>query len=119
LKPDYLEFDDLLILANRLDLGSVVDVGALDAATSRARSRVFAQDAYPSLELKAAALLHSLCRVPGLASGNERLAYAAASNFLRINGVRVTLARDEGLELSSGATDGRFDVQQIADVLTN
>ena len=116
---EYLECDDLLILANRLGLGSVIDVGALDAATARARSQVFAQDAYPSLELKAAALLHSLCRVPGLASGNKRLAYAAASNFLRINGAKVVLDRDEGLELASGAVDGRLDVRQIADVLTN
>ena len=116
---EYLDFDALLLLAYRFDLGPVSDIGALDAATARARSRVFAQDAYPSLELKAAALMHSICRVPGLEAGNEKLAVAAASSFLRLNGSSFTVPEDEAYDLTVGITDGRLDVRQIADVLTN
>ena len=116
---EHLEFDALLLLAYQFDLGPVSDIGALDGATARARSRVFAQDAYPSLELKAAALMHSLCRVPGLEAGNEKLAVVAASGFLRLNGSRFAVPEDEALDLTAGITDGRLDVRQIADVLTN
>jgi death-on-curing protein len=118
-KIDYLEYDDLVFLAKRHQLGQVSDVGALDAACARARSRVFGQDAYPSLELKAAALVHSLCRVPGLTSGNGHLAVSAGGTFLRINGARFDVPEDEAVELAVGVTEGRLDLHQIADVLTN
>jgi death-on-curing protein len=118
-KVEYLSFEDLLFMAKALGLGAVKDVGALDAATARARSRVFGQDAYPSLELKAAALMHSICRVQGLVAGNESLALVAASDFLGSNGSRFVVPHDVALDLTAGITEGRLDVPQIADVLTN
>ncbi len=61
---DYLDLDDLLDIAREaVGPDAVVgDYGLLESALARPRTSVFGQDAYPSLHLKAAALLHSLAR---------------------------------------------------------
>ena len=68
--------EDLLGLVRALGAGPVRDVGLLDAACARPRSTVFGQDAYASLEHKAAALLHSSVRNHALVDGNKRLGLA-------------------------------------------
>ena len=71
---EYLNLEDLLKLFRTLEVGPVRDVSLLDSAAARPRSSAFGEDAYPSLELKAAALLHSVARNHALADGNKRLA---------------------------------------------
>jgi death on curing protein len=55
---------------------------------------VLGQDAYPDLETKAAAVLHSLARNRTLVDGNKRLAWLATYVFLAKNGV-VAVAASE------------------------
>lgn len=74
---EYLNLEDLLKLFRTLEVGPVRDVSLLDSAAARPRSSAFGEDAYPSLELKAAALLHSVARNHALADGNKRLAWLA------------------------------------------
>ena len=57
---EYLDLEDLLGLVRALGAGPVRDVGLLDSAAARPRSQAFGEDAYGTLPLKAAALLHSL-----------------------------------------------------------
>ena len=57
---EYLELEDILQLVRQLGVGPVRDLGLLDSAVARPRSSAFGEDAYSSLSLKAAALLHSL-----------------------------------------------------------
>jgi death-on-curing protein len=49
---------------------------------------VFGADAYPDLDAKAAALLHSLARNHALVDGNRRLALAAVLAFPVSTGAR-------------------------------
>lgn len=69
----------------------VRDVGLVESALARPRTTVFGEDAYPSLELKAAALLQSLATNHPLVDGNKRLAFACTSVFLTMNGAPLTL----------------------------
>jgi death-on-curing protein len=69
----------------------VRDVGLVESALARPRTTVFGQDAYPTLELKAAALLQWLATNHPLVDGNERLAFACTSVFLTMNGAPLTL----------------------------
>ncbi len=55
--------------------------GLLAAAAARRRITVFGEDAYPTVEDKAAALLHSLVSNHALVDGNKRLAWSAARIF--------------------------------------
>lgn len=111
---EYLTLEDLLELVRRLQAGPVRDVGLLDAAAARPRSSAFGTDAYPSLPLKAAALLHSIVRNHALVDGNKRLAWLATVVFAEINDQPVTLADDAAFDLVMRAAEGAIDVEQVA-----
>jgi len=112
---EYLTLEDLIGLVRRLEVGPVRDVGLLDAAVARPRSSVFGADAYPSIELKAAALLHSIVGNHALADGNKRLGWLATVVFLDFNGHAVHLDDDDAFDLVMAVADGRLDVKDIAE----
>ena len=75
----YLTLAELLYVAERT-LGhdyAVRDYGLLEAAVARPQATVFEKDAYPDLDGKAAALLHSVARNHALIDGDKRLALAS------------------------------------------
>ncbi len=111
---DYLDLEDLLDLTRRLGAGPVRDAGLLDAAAARPRTSLFGVDAYPTLELKAAALLHSITRNHGLIDGNKRLGLLATITFMRLNGGAFTLTQDEAFDLVMAVAEGSIDVPEIA-----
>ncbi len=112
--PVLLDLEDLLFLVRRLGVGPVRDLGALDAAAARVRSSAFGRDAYPSLEQKAAALLHSVVRNHPLVDGNTRLGWLAASVLLDLNGQPLTLGDDEAFDLVMAIAEGTLDVDAVA-----
>ena len=114
---EYLDVEDLLTLTTMLGAGPVRDVGLLDSAAARPRSSVFGEDAYPTIELKAAALVHSICRNHALVDGNKRLALVAVVTFLRLNGQPFTLSQDQAFDLIMRVAEGSADVPAIAEVL--
>jgi death-on-curing protein len=112
----FLDLDDLLHVARRT-LGDVEirDAGLLESAAARPRSTAFGEDAYPSIHLKAASLLHSIARTHPLADGNKRLALAATIAFYGLNGLRLTLSNDEAYDLVMAVAAGELDdVDSIA-----
>lgn len=111
---EYLSLEELLLLTRRLGAGPVRDPGLLDSAAARPQATVFGEDAYPTLPMKAAALLHSICSNHALVDGNKRLAWLAALAFLAINGLAIEMPDDEAFELVMGVADGSIDVEQIA-----
>ena len=82
----YLSLEDLLALVEDLQLGPVRDLGLLASAAHRPMTTLWGQDAYLTLEEKAAALLESLVRNHALVDGNKRLGWLATVVFLDING---------------------------------
>ena len=113
---NYLTLEDLLHTAARtLGAVEVRDAGLLESAVARPRTTVFGEDAYPTLETKAAALVHSLAKNHPLIDGNKRLALTGLIGFLGVNGRRLTLtnsaAYDLIIEIATGSLDG---VDEIA-----
>jgi len=116
----FLTLPELLRVAERAIEGDVVirDAGLLESALARPRTTVFGQDAYPDLETKAAALMHSLARNHPLVDGNKRLALTGVIAFLGVNGRRLTLSNDEAYELTMAVATGALDeVPEIAERL--
>ena len=116
----YLTLPELLHVAERtLGAGYAVrDYGLLEAARARPQATAFGKDAYPDLDTKAAALLHSVARNRALIEGNKRLALAAVISFYGLNGRRLTLTNDEAYDLVMSVAEGRLDtVDAIAAVL--
>lgn len=114
---EYLDLEDLLQLVRALDTGPVRDVGLLDSAAVRPRSSAFGADAYPTLPLKAAALLHSLARNHALVDGNKRLAWLGTVVFLDLNGRQPDLSDDGAFRLVLDVAEGTVDVAELADRL--
>jgi death-on-curing protein len=116
----YLTLPELLHVAERT-LGpeySVRDYGLLEAALARPQATAFGKDAYPDLDAKAAALLHSIARNHALIDGNKRLALAAVIAFYGLNGRRLTLTNDAAYHLVMSVASGQLDtVDAIAAVL--
>ena len=116
----YLTLPDLLHVARRTLGGDFVvrDYGLLDTAVARPRATAFGKDAYPTLDGKAAALVHSLARNHALVDGNKRLALAALIAFYGLNGRRLTLTNDAAYELIIDVATGQLDTaDDIAAVL--
>ena len=109
----YLTLPELLRVAERV-LGPDVkmrDIGLLEAALARPRTTAFGADAYPTLDEKAAALLHSLARNHAFVDGNKRLALSGLIAFYGVNGRRLALTNDAAYEfvvaIASGTTRHR------------
>ncbi len=113
----YLTLPELLHIAERAIGGEphVRDYGLLASAAARPQATAFGKDAYPGLDAKAAALLHSLARSHALVDGNKRLALAAVIAFYGVNGHRLTLTNDEAYDLVIDVATGHLDsVSDIA-----
>ena len=116
----FLTLPELLHVAERT-LGpgyAVRDYGLLEAALARPQATAFGKDAYPTLDAKAAALLHSLARNHALIDGNKRLALAALIAFYGLNGRRLTLTNDAAYDLVMNVASRQLDsADEIAAVL--
>ncbi|WP_228372768.1 type II toxin-antitoxin system death-on-curing family toxin [Demequina maris] len=112
---DYIELDELLEMVRVAGLGPVRDVGLLESALARPATTLMGADAYPTLDLKAAALLHSLVNNHALADGNKRLGWLATVVFVGFNGFRVRMSQGEAFDLVWAVADGTLDdVGEIA-----
>ena len=97
---EFLDLDDVLGLAQRL-LGQpppIRDVGLLVSAVARPQTTVGGSDAYPTVWLKAAALLQSIVDNHALVDGNKRLGWLATAVFREINGASVSAAPNDDVD---------------------
>ena len=94
--------------------------GLLGASLARPQATAFGKEAYPDLDAKAAALLHSVARNHALVDGDKRLALAAVIAFYGLNGRRLTLTNDEAYDLVISVAAGQLDdADAIAATLRN
>ncbi len=111
---EYLDLDDAIAIIRRLDIGQVRDLGLLDSAMSRPRSSAFGEEAYPTLALKAAALLHSLTNNHPLIDGDKRLAWLCTVVFCDLNGFAPSLEDDAAFDLVWDVASSPIELEQIA-----
>ncbi|GAA4699191.1 death on curing protein [Promicromonospora umidemergens] len=118
----YLTASELLWIAEQF-LGRTVEVrdpGLLDSAVTRPASSMMGVEAYPTIDLKAAALLDSTVNNHALIDGNKRLGLIAVATFYEVNGFYFDPPLDDVYELVMAVADGsQRDVAKIAEVLTS
>lgn len=116
----YLTLPELLH-AGRRYFGEDVpvrDAGLLESALARPQAGFLGVDVYPTLEEKAAALLHSIVRNHALVDGNKRLGLIALIAFRGVNGLRLTLTNDQAYDLVIRVSTGELeDVPEIAELI--
>ena len=107
----YLDLEDLLAAADAA-VGQripVRDIGLLQAAVARPQATAFGEDAYPTLDDKAAALLHSLVSGHPLADGNKRLGWVALRLFYLLNGENLHPDPQDAFDLIVAIANGNLD----------
>lgn len=117
----FLTLDELLWIAKRVVSPNVEvrDIGLLESAVRRPQASAFGTDAYPSIDNKAAALVHSLARNHPLVDGNKRLALGGLIAFYGLNGQRLTLTNDEAYDFIIAVASGELDeVEAISALLS-
>lgn len=79
---------------------------------------MFGDDLYPTVHLKAAAIVESLVCNHALIDGDKRLAFAAVVVFYRLNGWRLRLPhQDAAVDLVLGVAKSEVDLHRIARTL--
>lgn len=114
---EFLDLDDVIELARRLlgDPPPIRDAGLLGSAVARPQTTIGAEDAYPTIWLKAAALLQSIVSNHALIDGNKRIGWLATAVFLEINGASVATAANDGVyDLVMTIASSKSSVDEIA-----
>jgi death-on-curing protein len=111
---EYLDLDDIVEMVRALKVGPICDVGLLDSAVNRPRACAFGDDAYPTLDLKAAALLHSMTKNDALVDGNKRVAWLSTVVYCDLNGYVPELSDDDAFQIVWDIARDSLDVAVIA-----
>ena len=111
---EYLTLEDVLTLIEDLGVGPIRDVGLLDSAVHRPQVTVFGDDAYPDLDLKAAALLESLVSNHALVDGNKRIGWLATVVFYGLNGIELEVPDDAAYDLVIAVASSAITHREIA-----
>ena len=85
------------------------------SAIGRPQQSVFGEDAYPTLTLKAAALMQSLAENQPFVDGNKRISWIAGKVFLQLHGYTMHATDEEGLELFMNRVANGMTVEDLAD----
>ena len=113
----YLSLEDLLYIVERAALGPVRDMGLLDSAAHRPQTNLFGVEAYPDVDLKAAALLESIVRNHALVDGNKRLGWLAVFAFYARNGILLDAPEDPAYDMVIGVATGELALASVAEQL--
>ncbi len=114
---EFLDLDDVIGLARRLlgDPPPIRDAGLLGSAVARPQTTLGADDAYPTVWAKAAALLQSVVANHALVDGNKRLGWLATAVFLEINDSSVAAAtNDDVYDLVMAVASSGSTIEEIA-----
>jgi death on curing protein len=116
----YLTPEQVLFLHSRLiaETGGgngIRDLGMLLSALGRPQATFDEKELYSDLFLKAAALMDSLVRNHPFVDSNKRTAITAAALFLRINGYRLVVEKNEMVRFTLACAQSQFPLDLIAD----
>ena len=109
----FLDLDDALEQIHFLGF-HVRDVGLLQSSLARPNTTLYGADAYPSLDLKAAALMHSIVTSHPLIDGNRRTAWALMITFVLLNGFEVVAETDDAFDFVLGVATESRDLDSLA-----
>lgn len=87
----------------------------LASAVGRPQQSAFGEDAYPTLTLKAAALMQSLAENQPFVDGNKRIAWICGKLFLQLHGLTMRATDQEGLDLFLNRIANGMTVEELAE----
>ena len=82
----YLTYDEVVAIHDAESSAPLNSPHLLDSAVNRPQQSAFGEDAYPTIHLKAAALMESLNMNQPFSDGNKRTSVLATIAFYNLNG---------------------------------
>lgn len=110
---EYIEPEQAMAAVRHLGL-HIRDRGLLFSALARPQASAFGEDAYATLELKAAALMTSIARDHALFDGNKRLSWYLTLAFFTLNGTRIVMSNNEAFDLIAAVARGELELEELA-----
>lgn len=89
------------------------DLGLLESAVARPQASFGGEDLYPILELKAAALVHSLLLNHVFVDGNKRTATVSMIEFLILNGKKFKATNREIVDFALWVENKKPSIREI------
>ena len=114
----YLDLEDAIQLVGAVGF-FVKDLGLLDSALARPKTSIFGEDAYTTLELKGASLMHSVIKNHPMIDGNKRTAWILMVTFMALNGLDVEMTTETGMMLAIGLATDELTLDQAAELIKN
>lgn len=102
------------IIAATGGLHGLRDSGLLESAVMRPQSTFGGEDLYPTLALKAAALVHSLLLNHMFADGNKRTAITSMIEFLILNKRKFNATNREFVGFGLWVENKKPEIEEIA-----
>ncbi|KKU29197.1 MAG: Prophage maintenance system killer protein [Candidatus Amesbacteria bacterium GW2011_GWA2_47_11b] len=95
-------------------IASVRDFALLHSAVERPKATYMGQDLYPTLFLKAAALLQSLCLNHPFTDANKRTAWITTKRFLHVNDLHLKSNRKEAADFMVYVDNSKPEIKEIS-----
>jgi death-on-curing protein len=92
----------------------VRDLGLVQSAIARPETSLFGEPAYPTIDLKGAALMESLAKNHPLFDGNKRSAWLGLNYFLELNGWEIVATEDDSFRYILDVATSTIDLAQSA-----
>ena len=109
----YLDLEDALRQVKFLGF-HVRELGLLEGALARPKTSLFGADAYDTLPLKAAALIHSIVTSHPLIDGNKRTSWTLMITFLLLNGYEVVAETEDAFDFVLSIATGDDELATYA-----
>ena len=115
------DFVDLEIFVTQLKRVGfhIRDLGLLESALVRPQTSLFGEDAYPTLELKAAVMVESIILNHPMVDGNKRSSWLALNLFVEMNDFEIIATQDEVFDYVLDVANKRIDSEQSAEWIRN
>lgn len=95
-------------------IASVRDFALLHSAAERPKATYAGRDLYPTIFLKAAALLQSLCLNHPFTDANKRTAWVSTKRFLKVNNYHLRSVRMEASDFMVYVDNKKPELKVIA-----
>lgn len=90
------------------------DFSLIHSAISRPQATFGGEDLYPTVWLKAAALVHSLILNHPFEDGNKRTGFFAVNAFLQNNRIKLLFTKEEAINFCLRVEDKSFHLEEIS-----
>lgn len=122
----YITVNQIIFLNNALikrynknEETKIIDNNSLESAAARPKQTVFGEDAYTSIEEKAAALCESLIKNHPFLDGNKRTAFAAMYMFLYKNGYVLIASEEDATKTTLQVASSKIDLKTLSSWIAN